>query len=222
MGKALVVDPDPHDQNVLAAFVEDRLDDDERRYIIGHLAGCADCRGTVAMLARGSVTQAHGVSDVSPRRWRQPMTWLGVAATIAIATVASVLVLRSRAVDVKPDAAPRAQTAPQPSASPAPPAVAPSTPPFGEATTREPAGKQALGAVRGAEKRVGGRRFRLEAGMWVDTAFDPLALLPVVDVTTATDRDAILRAHPALTPFAALGPRVTVVFQRTVYRFDVR
>ena len=221
MGNALVVDPDPHDQNVLAAFVEDRLDDDERRYIIAHLAGCADCRRTVAMLARGSVTQAHGVSDVSPRRWRQPMTWLGVAATIAIATVASVLVLRSRAVDVKPDAAPRAQTAPQPSASPAPPAVAPSTPPFGEATTREPAGKQALGAVRGAEKRVGGSYVQMrfdDERPWVIEVGARLGGGKDAELAKLVTGFDTLRASV----LAALGPRVTVVFQRTVYRFDVR
>jgi anti-sigma factor RsiW len=45
---------DPHDQNPLAAYVEDRLDDQEKEGLIEHLADCRECRRTLAALARGA------------------------------------------------------------------------------------------------------------------------------------------------------------------------
>ena len=62
------------------------------------------------------------------------------------------------------------------------------------------------------------RRF----GVWVDTAYDPLQLLPVTDITTREARAALLVRTPALKPYADLGPRVTIVLDGTVYRFDVK
>ena len=46
---------DPHDLNLIAAFVEDRLDETERQRFVAHLAGCADCRATLAAYARAAV-----------------------------------------------------------------------------------------------------------------------------------------------------------------------
>jgi putative zinc finger protein len=173
---------DPHDPNVLAAFVEDRLDPDERQSVAAHLAGCAECRRMLALVAKGMGAPAIQRRDVAAGRWRQSTAWLGAAATIAIATVAAAIVLWPHAVD--------APSPVQPSAT--------------------------------GETRVDGKPFSLEAGTWMDASFDPLAGLPAVDVTTAADRTRILQEHPGLTPFAALGPRVTVVFRGSVYRFDVK
>jgi hypothetical protein len=40
-------------------------------------------------------------------------------------------------------------------------------------------------------------------------------------VKTTPDRDALIAKTPALKPYLDLGPRVTVVHQGTVYRFDL-
>ena len=66
---------------------------------------------------------------------------------------------------------------------------------------------------------MGGKTFRLEAGTWVDTRYDPKQLLPVIDIPAA-ERAARLRDIPSLRPYAALGPRVIVVVEGTVYRLS--
>ena len=58
------------------------------------------------------------------------------------------------------------------------------------------------------------------AGEWVDVDYDRLTGLPEVEVTTDSDRHALLARLPALEPYAALGSRVTVVHAGTVYRFS--
>jgi hypothetical protein len=95
--------------------------------------------------------------------------------------------------------------------APTDPAVITPKPPADPGTTRR----------SGSEREVAGRRFRLEAGTWIDTGYDQFALLPVVDVRTAEERDALVAKVPALKPFLELGPRVTVVHAGTVYRFDL-
>ena len=57
------------------------------------------------------------------------------------------------------------------------------------------------------------------AGEWIDTAFDPFDVLPVEIIEGAEMRSSTLVRVPALTPFAALGARVTVVHDGVVYRF---
>lgn len=73
--------------------------------------------------------------------------------------------------------------------------------------------------LRGAERRVGDKRFRLVSGEWIDAAYDPFDVRPVVDVTTPAERAALLGRLPALRPFADLGKRVIVVHAGSVYRF---
>ena len=73
--------------------------------------------------------------------------------------------------------------------------------------------------VRGAERRVGDKRFRLVAGEWIDAAYDPMDPRPVVAVTTPAERTALLERLPALRPFADLGERVIVVHGGSVYKF---
>ena len=45
---------DPHDENLLAACLEDRLDGQEMERLIEHLADCRECRGTLAALVRAA------------------------------------------------------------------------------------------------------------------------------------------------------------------------
>ena len=73
--------------------------------------------------------------------------------------------------------------------------------------------------VRGAERRVGDKRFRLVAGEWIDAAYDPMDARPVVAVTTPAERAVLLERLPALRPFADLGERVIVVHGGSVYKF---
>jgi len=73
--------------------------------------------------------------------------------------------------------------------------------------------------TRGGGRRVAGKTFRLAAGEWVDASFDPAAGLPISDVNGPDQRSSLLARLPALAPYAALGERVLVVFEGTVYRF---
>jgi len=74
---------------------------------------------------------------------------------------------------------------------------------------------------RSGERDVANRRFRLEAGTWIDVAYDPFKLLPAVDIHTVSERDALIARLPALQPFLVLGAKFTVVHDSTVYRFDL-
>jgi hypothetical protein len=66
---------------------------------------------------------------------------------------------------------------------------------------------------------LGGKTFRLVAGEWVDSDYDPLSLLPVETVSAST-RASLLDRMPELKPYAALGPNVLVVHRGVVYRFS--
>lgn len=148
--------------------------------------------------------------------------WLPIAATIVLGTVAFVLVAR------RPDA-PGTASAPVSSfsssaQSPTPAPTASSTP----TSAPQPPAARSRGVLpvppvrrSGGTRRVAGKTFRLEAGEWVDAAFDAGALLPEMRLTTAFERRALLARVPALRTYAALGDRVTVLHRGTVYRFAV-
>ena len=80
---------------------------------------------------------------------------------------------------------------------------------------------EGLLARRSGQRIVGGKTFHLVAGEWIDSGYDRLADLPVVQVATPAERAALLARLPALKPYAALGNRVVVVVDAVVYRFDV-
>lgn len=194
-----------HDMNRLAAFADQRLGDAERRATLEHLAGCSECRSVLASLARGGAIRAK------PGSWRVPAGWLSLAAAVVIAVAAGTYLL-APGTPVRPES--QAPAASQPAAAPA----APAAPDAGTPSEAKPSD-----VLRGPETRsAGGHDFRLVAGEWVDTAYDPADVLPVVAITTPAERSRALAAHPALAPFFALGPRVTVVLDGTVYRTDLR
>ena len=217
---------DLHDPNVLAAYIDGTLDQDERSIVVAHLAGCGACRAALAAYVKG--TTEDGETGQGPRRaWIaavRPRVWMPIAATIALVTVAGVLQRAQRRADQVPQAPPVVETpsaVPDPSSG-VPPGVSttpPSTadaplpprpsPPVDERTMR----------VRGAERRVGDKRFRLVAGEWIDAAYDPMDPRPVVAVTTPAERAVLLERLPALRPFADLGERVIVVHGGSVYKF---
>ena len=204
----------PHDLNLLAAFAENRLDAGERSRVVDHLSRCADCRETVAELVRAG--EARGAGPVETRSMLQrPAAWLGLAAAILVAIGLTVR-FGSRG-DEPPRSVAITPTpiAPVPTPTPPPsPTPAPSQPPA--APTPE-----GLLARRSGERIVAGKTFRLVAGEWIDSTYDRLSDSPVVSVSTAADRDALVLRIPALKPFIALGNRVTVVFDDTVYRINV-
>ena len=209
------MDESPHDINLLAAYLEDRLAEQEKKGLVEHLAVCPECRATLAMLARGAdllprPVAAGSASRVS--RWPLPVrVWLPLAATVVLAVAALTRFPSPKAV-VPGEAMGRPA-----SPSPTPPA---SSPPAGDRGARPREARVPI--LRGAEREVAGKTFRLVFGEWIDTEFDPAAALPSVDVKTSEESSALLARIPALAPYAALGERVLVVHQGTVYRFGTR
>jgi hypothetical protein len=214
------------DLNAIAAFVDDRLAHAERVVVVQHLSECAECRVMLAAFGRAQAafpSRPHESVGLT-RRLRAPATWLLLAATVTIATSVGLLVSRggSEADRVLsngrppqpevPSAAPTAAVSPPLSAT-APetrstPAPKPLPPAADDLTTR-----------RSGVRQLGGKTFRLVAGEWVDSDYDPLSLLPVETVSAST-RASLLDRMPELKPYAALGPNVLVVHRGVVYRFS--
>jgi len=215
------------DLNALAAHLEGRLKGDEERKTLEHLSACVECRETAALLARSwpTVRAGNGARTASDRLTtvaRSP--WLALAAVLVVGTAVAIRLLpaSSPAPDLSATAAPTAPTSP--AATSSAPAV-PAPLPTGASGTRSRvpspgvAIDETLLATRGGVKRVAGKTFRLRDGEWIDSSFDRLAPLPVVEIAGAGERDQILARVPQLAPYAALGDRVRVVFDGTVYRF---
>ena len=197
----------PHpDLNALAAFIDHRLSEADRTVCIDHLNECAECRTLLATYARGT--------EVRPRL-RGMTTWLPLAATLALVTTAGVMVWRmTPSPGITGPASPT--TSPP---LPTPPTLAePQQPPTSPAPVRPNPAANSPGPTRSGERIVGGRVFQLVAGEWIDSRYDPLGLLPVVEIDAAARADFLTRV-PALAPYAALGPRVVVVHEGVVYRF---
>ena len=209
----------PHDPGLLAAYLEGRLDAREREVLTAHLAGCAECRQVLALLARA----AHAGLIPRPTPAARPgfalHRWLPLAAAlvIAVATVVRWNWSPTPFGETRPSPAPAGVSiSPPPSASEAAPSPASSP---GGAKRRADTLDPGVLVRRGAGRRVAGKTFRLAAGEWIDASFDPAAGLPITDVNGPDQRSSLLSRLPALAPYAALGERVLVVFEGTVYRF---
>lgn len=216
-----------HDVHRLAAFLEGRLEGAERDEMVAHLAQCADCRQTIA-----TFTKAGGLETATPlvpasarvRRFASA-TWLPIAAVLVVGTAATLTLIQDRALVLPPTpSAPPISSNPVgpspsvlgPSGDASPAHIRPSTRP-NDGASIDPGLFVRRG---GAAKTLAGKTFRLVAGEWLDTAYDPLAALPRVDVLGPTEREAALQRLPALRPYAALGDRFVVVFEGRVYRFQ--
>ena len=209
----------PHDPGLLAASLEGRLDPREREVLTAHLAGCAECRRALALLARA----AHAGLIPRPTPVARPgfalPRWLPLAAVlvIAVATVTRLNWSPTPGGETLPSQAPPGVSmAPLPSPSEAAPSLASSP---GSAEPHPNTLDPGVLVTRGTGRRVAGKTFRLAAGEWIDASFDPAAGLPITDVNGPDQRSALLSRLPALAPYAALGERVLVVFKGTVYRF---
>lgn len=184
-----------HDLEMLAAFIEGRLDGPDKDRMVAHLAACPECRRTLAQLGRamaeGGLAKGAKQSAGGGLRWSNARIWLPVAASVLVGAFAWFQL---------------------------------AAPPPGERAAAEASGAGPAGEAPG-EKRSGGRRiagktFRMDSGQWVDTGFDPAAGLPVVAVRGSEQRKDALARVPELAPYLELGDRVLVVWQGTVYRFE--
>ena len=133
------------DSDVLSAFAEGVLLEAERGAVLAHLAGCAECREVLILIAHSA---PPGMAEVKQFPVRQPkriwMPWGAVAAGIAVAC--GVAVYR---VETRPVYAPTvAQTAPARPA--APPEIAELRPPANELEARNK--KTAPGALTKTRK----------------------------------------------------------------------
>ena len=212
------------DLNAIAAFIDNRLDQEERAAVVQHLAACVECRQTLAAFSRGQAAPAITPAGASvARQLRGHWIWLPVAASLAVATTVGLLVLRNeQGVDLLIPAPHRPQID-KPLAPPASPTVPPKSETVGETPKTPPERPRQstddLTTRRSGVRRLGDKTFSLVAGEWVDSAYDPLGLLPVENVLPDA-REALLDRLPGLKPYAALGPRVVVVYRGVVYRFS--
>jgi anti-sigma factor RsiW len=209
------VDTNPgqeHDANLLAAFLEDRLSPPERRAVEGHLADCRDCRQTLATWGMANAQPARRPSLKLP-------AWLGAAAALALAGWFGyqVVSVEHRSVSPAPPKTPEVAHSKIESAQPAAPTSerASSVP----SPDVRPRAEEPLTTRRGGERRLGSKTFRFVAGEWIDSSFDPIAGLPIVEARGRKERRAAVARVPELAPYVRLGDHVTVVVGGTVYRF---
>ena len=72
-----------------------------------------------------------------------------------------------------------------------------------------------------AVRRVAGKTFYLIDGVWTDSEFKAESSLPETVLVFASDEYfALLKQHPKLGSYFALGERVVVVFEGRVYRVN--
>ena len=72
-----------------------------------------------------------------------------------------------------------------------------------------------------AVRRVEGKTFYLIAGVWTDSEFKAESQLPETTLMFGSDEYfALLKQHPKLGSYFALGERVLVVFEGRVYRVN--
>ncbi len=72
-----------------------------------------------------------------------------------------------------------------------------------------------------AVRRVGGKTFYLDNGVWIDSEFKADTRLPETVLTFAGEEYfALLKQHPKLGSYFSLGERVVVVFEGRVYRVN--
>jgi len=184
----------------LAAFVDQRLSDDERREMAVHLSACERCRDIVGQLARGR-TPAASVW------WKRA---LPLAASVALVTAAGGLYMVMAPSHQQPSTA-RVPGGALPADRPDAP-ITPAVPTPGAVAVPAPAPEDRPRAV--AEKSIAGKTFHIVAGEWIDSAYRAADGLPVVMVSSRANVDM----YPELSAFTALGRRFTVVINDTAYR----
>lgn len=81
-----------HDPGMLAALAEGRLEGEERRRVVAHVADCLECRRTLAALgsamADGTFSQTTRPAPAARARRIRPQVWLPIAASVLVASFA--------------------------------------------------------------------------------------------------------------------------------------
>lgn len=200
------------DFDALAAFVEDSLGRSKRAELLEHLASCERCRTIVAELARARATRPIGslIAVALP---------LAASLMIAVAGGSVYWLVRStsssRVLPAISSSKPNPPAPAQPSSPGATPSVSPSaTPSRGRSTTPPDAPDRTRAA---GTRFVAGKTFRLVAGEWIDVEYRPIDVLPIDDVRSREELEAL----DILRPFAVLGRRFTVVVDDRVYRVAI-
>lgn len=234
----VVPDDDHLDYDALEALVDDTAADVDREIALTHTEACATCAAALDDLQRfrreltPSLTTAggaRGVAAVPPRHaaaavavatstsWRRSLVFLATAAALVLAAFVPRL---ARPPARQPEPTPPGHSGGVAPSTTTPSPVEPSRP-VAPSTARGPAVARRSDddVQRGSARRVGEKAFRFVAGVWVDAAYDRLAMLPEVQAPRGGGRDALLASIPALRVYAALGDHVLVVHRGTVYRF---
>jgi hypothetical protein len=213
----LTQDEEPHvrhDEGRVAEFVDGTLDAGSRAAVVAHLTRCRECRDHLAMLARG----------LSPQPAAAPIgrsRWLAIAASLFIGVGAVGVYVLGRPASAPPPAAsvpPVVAPTPAPEGRPTAPPPSATTPPV--TITPPPSPVTRPESTRRVDvRRVAAHTFRLEAGEWIDTRYDPAAALPLVTISSIEELNAASRG--ALRRYQSLGKRYTVVLDGTVYRVQL-
>ena len=207
-----------HDLNLLAAYVEGGLRADERARVVAHLASCAECRSVLAGYARASAGEPAAASLANTSAWfRQARMLVPLAATVVLTTVVIIGLRFGGGAQPGPAAVPAETAVPVDREPERPPQPAPGIR-SGSQPTQPAPGAEDLSRRRDGRRVVEGKTFRLVAGEWIDEAYDPLAALREVEARSPEQRETLIQRIPALRPFSALGNRVIVVHEGTVYK----
>ncbi len=83
-----------------------------------------------------------------------------------------------------------------------------------------PTSQNGEGAPVSRVKTVGDKAFLWQDGVWTDTTFDPAMMTPQIIPFPSAELFALLEAHPSIGRYFALGERVIVVLDGTVYAFQ--
>jgi len=182
------VHPDP---DVLTAFVEHALRQEERARVTEHLATCGECREVVSLslpeLPEAQISAA--ASSSRPRLWDGLFRWGAAAASLAV--VAGLLVEHHFHTEVPPlitaqktsPVAPSARDELQPSSSPAVPASAATA---ARTTAETPARKQQGDRVAAATRPVGQQESRSGGAM--------VAAVPPPPISVLRDKDSYINS----------------------------
>ncbi len=162
------------DADVLSAFAEGALLESERGAVLAHLAGCAECRAVLSLIAE----EPRGIAEVRPfpvrRRPRVWIPWGAVAAGIAVAC--GIALYR---VERKPVYAPTTAQNQEKPAAPPPQEIAQLQAPANEPRTEKK--KTASSAPEKSSKSATPDRVDAMAGLQEDkNATDLLKLAPGV------------------------------------------
>jgi hypothetical protein len=179
------------DENYLAAYIENKLQQNKRVEVESHLADCLSCREVLALYA--STTAKMQPTVLQFRKKPLIPGWvLSIAALLALA-ITAFLIMQMR------EPPPGKQVAQNPSESPIDDSY----------LTR-----------RGGKKLIEGKTFLLRNGIWIDQDYEAAGKPVVIEIkrSSSTFQD-LVNDKPVLKKFADAGNTVIVFFENKAYKF---